>query len=84
MQIIVNEIFNHPYLTSGKDRVDKHIITADTFEECCLKIYKLERSARYNNFLHYVFIDSNIKKAYQEWKKNGVTVELFYNNATVD
>ena len=84
MQIIVNEIFNHPYLTSGKDRISKHIITADTFEECCKEIYKLERSARYNNYLWYDFIDMNVKKAYQEWKRNGVTVELFYGSATVD
>lgn len=84
MQIIINEIFNHPYLTSGKDRISRHIITADTFEGCCLEIYKLERSARYNNYLRYDFTDPNIKKAYQEWKINGVTIGLFYGNTTVD
>lgn len=84
MKIIVNGIFNHPYLTSGKDTINKHIIVADTFEECCVEIYKLERSARYNNYLRYDFADPNIKKAYQEWKINGVTIDLFYGNATID
>ena len=84
MKIVVKEIFNHPLATSGKDKIYKHIITADTFEECCVKIYELERGSRYNNFVRYDFMDLDVKKAYHEWKKDGVTIDLYYGGGVVD
>lgn len=84
MQIIVNEIFNHPYLTSGKDVIARKIISGVNLEECFEKAYKLERSARYNNYMHHKFADLDVEKAYKEWCVNGITIDLFYGNATVD
>lgn len=84
MQIIINEIFNHPVLTRGKDKITKKIISGDSLKECYEKIYKLERSARYNNYLRYKFIDIEAEKVYQEWERDSVTIEMFYGNATID
>lgn len=84
MTIIIYENFNHPVLTRGKTQIFPQIIKGDTFADCCIQIYKLERSARYNNYLHYSFEDREIEKNYHEWKKDGVTFDLYYGNATVD
>lgn len=84
MQIIVKEIFNHPYLTSGKDRITSQVISGADFKECFEKIYKLERSNRYNNYVRCDIVGEDIKQLYQEWKKDGVSIDLYYGNATVD
>lgn len=84
MQIIVNEIFNHPVLTRGRNTITKKIIDGTNLEECFKKAYKLERGARYNNYMHHKFADLDIEKAYEEWCVNGMTIDLFYGNATVD
>jgi hypothetical protein len=84
MQIVVNEIFNHPILTRGKKQINPYVISGNSLEECYTQIYKLEKSARYNNYKWYEFIDLDTEKLYQEWKKDGVTIDLFYGNATVD
>ena len=84
MKIIINEIFNHPVLTYGKPRINKIIIEGNTAKECYNKIYQLEKSARYNNYLYYKFIDAIDEKNYFQWKKEGLNIELFYGNSTVD
>lgn len=84
MQIIINENFNHPVLTRGKNEITKKIISGDNLKECFEKIYKLEKSARYNNYLRYKFIDAEMEKMYNEWERDSMTIEMFYGNATVD
>lgn len=85
MKIIVNEIFNHPILTNGKDSlVKEHIIEGDCFDEVFKQIYGLERSSRYDNYRRYEFLDLDIKNSYQNWKRDGVTVEMYYGGGTVD
>lgn len=84
MQIIVKEIYNHPYLTSGKDRITNKVISGADFEECFEKICKLERSHRYNNYVKCDIVGEDIKQLYQEWEKDSMTIDRFYGNATVD
>ena len=84
MNIIVNEIFNHPILTNGKKQVYRKVVEGATIEECFKGVYKLERGARYNNFVHHEIVDTDLAKEYREWCKTGITIDLFYGNATID
>ena len=84
MEIIINKIFNHCILTKGLDRIERKVIKGDTLKECFLQIYELERSARYNNYLNYDFVNPDMKKAYREWKNKNETIELYYGGGVVD
>ena len=59
-------------------------VTGDTEEECFKKIYPSERSLRYCNGYFIELDDPELNKRYIEWKKHGVTIEMFYGNGTVD
>ena len=85
MKVTVNEILNHYSITKGKDEVVRqHVISGDKFEEIFPQIYALERSSRYDNYRHYEITDADIRNAYLEWKKYGVTIEMYYGGGTVD
>ena len=84
MNVTINEFYNHPVLTYGKTRIRKIIIAGETLNECYHKIYQLEKSARYNNYLYYHFIDSELEKNYWKWKQDSITIDLYYGNSTVD
>ena len=62
------------YTIIGKNEVD-----------CFNKIYaEYERPLRYASGYSIVLDDSTLDKRYRDWKQHGVTVALFYGNATVD
>jgi hypothetical protein len=85
MIILVDEILNHYSITKGKDKIVKtHIIEEDTFEKCYKKIYALERQSRYDNYRRYNFRDLDIENSYQNWKRHGVTIEMYYGGSVVD
>lgn len=84
MKIVLKEIFNHPLITNGKNKIKEHIINADTLEECFKEIYSYERGSRYNNFVYHEMEDLEIRKQYMEWKKTGITVDLYYGGGVVD
>lgn len=84
MEIIINEIFNHTILTNGKDKITRKIINEETLDKCFRKVYELERSARYNNYVYHKFVDENIEKIYYEWKQKNETITLYYGGGVVD
>lgn len=84
MEIIIKSVFQHPMLNNGRKKITPIIINGKSLKECFVKVYDYERSARYNNYLYYDFEDLEIKKAYYEWKKTGVTIDMFYGGGVVD
>ena len=53
-------------------------------EDCFKKIYPSERSLRYCSGHRIQLADTELHKAYEKWKETGVTIEMYYGNATVD
>lgn len=84
MRIEVNEIINWVYSNYEDKLVKVHTITGDNAVDCFKRVYALERGARYDNVRRYEIADSNMEREYQEWKKHGVTIEMYYGSATVD
>lgn len=84
MKIIIRHIFNHPVLTRGKAEIHTETIKGNTLQNCFEQFYKKERSARYNNYLCYKFIDLKTEETYNKWLSEHMNINLFYGNATID
>ena len=70
---------------TGKKKVWKRWeVEGDTLEDCFKAAYPTERSYRYCNDTTIRFENPDTHRKYLEWKRHGVTVEMFYGNATVD
>ena len=84
MKLIIDEICN-TFETRWKDHVVRTFaVEGDTMEDCFRKAYPSERSLRYCSGYRIRFRDAAAHEAYQEWKQNGLTMEMFYGSATVD
>ena len=84
MKFIIDEICN-TFETKWKDHIVKTFtVEGTTLEDCFKKAYPSERSLRYCNGYRIQFRDAAVHEAYQQWKRNCVTMEMFYGNATVD
>lgn len=84
MEIIVKEIREHYTYARDKRQTIKKTIVGETLEECFKTLYSFERSARYNNHLYYGFFDEDLEKQYLEWRKNNVTISMYYGGGVVD
>ena len=84
MEIIVKEIREHYTFASDKRQIIKKTIVGKTLEECFRIFYSFERGARYNNHVSYRFFDEDLEKQYLEWRKNNVTIEMYYGGGVVD
>lgn len=84
MEIIIKEVFKHPMFNNGETTITKLVIKGNNYEQCFKSIYDYERSARYNNYVYYDFDNSKLKEAYKEWKKNNVTISMYYGDGVVD
>ena len=84
MEIIVKEIREHYTYARDKRQIIKKTIVGETLEECFKTLYSFERGARYNNHLYYNFFDEDLEKQYLEWRKNNVTIEMYYGGGVVD
>ena len=75
----------YEYTNRDKDHiVERHVIIGNTLEECFKKAYPYERSLRYCNGYWTEFEDKDINSKYKEWKRTGVSIEMYYGNGTVD
>lgn len=63
----------HTYSIEGKE-----------LENIFKRVYPSDRSLRYCNGYRIQFADKTVHKLYNEWKKTGVTIEMYYGNGTVD
>ena len=84
MLIKVNEIICWSHSDYKDKMVNVDTIIGDDAGECFERVYALERGARYDNARRYEIADPNMEREYQEWKKHGVTIEMYYGSATVD
>lgn len=84
MELTIREVVND-HRTKYKDRVlETHKVVGNTIEECFKKAYPYERSLRYCSGYYIRFETTELYKQFVEWKKTGVTIDMFYGNGTVD
>lgn len=82
--LTVYEICN-TFNTDWQDHVVKTFkVNGNTLKECFEKAYPTERSLRYCSGYCIRFKDPDIHKKYLEWKKTGVTIEMYYGGGVVD
>lgn len=83
-ECVVVEIINW-FHNGYKDQVvDRHKVTGESKYELFKRVYAFDRSARYDNARRYEIEDPSLRSEYKEWKKHGVTMEMFYGGGTVD
>lgn len=82
--LTVYEICN-TFNTDWQDHVlHTWMVSGSTLNECFEKTYSSHRSLRYCNGYRIQFKDRNIHNRWLEWLQNGVTIEMYYGNGTVD
>ena len=82
--LTVYEIIND-FETGYRDHVYQEFkVTGTTLEECFKNAYPSERSLRYCSGRHIQFKDREINDQYNAWKKNGLTMEMYYGSGTID
>ena len=83
-EVRVNEVINC-YRTRFEDEVNQTIvIREESLEKCFLKVYALQRGARYDSGRYYEVADKQMAEQYRRWVKQNETIELYYGSATVD
>lgn len=86
MKIIVKEIYRD-WRTNAEKVMETNTVEAESLEKAFEKAYPYERSLRYCND-HFIRIfdeaGNNLMDKWQEWKKTGLSISLYYGNATVD
>ena len=64
---------------------NSHHVEAETETECFKQIYcGYIRPSRYCSDVRYKLNDSEQQKRWLKWREHGVTIDMFYGNATVD
>ena len=82
--LTVYEICN-TFNTDYQDHVlHSWVVKGKTLKECFEQTYPSERSLRYCNGYYIRFKDKDIHEKYNEWKKTGVTIEMYYGGGVVD
>lgn len=84
IEIKINEIVRDFYDWRKESVYKTHTLIGNTLEEIFPKVYAFERSSRYDNARRYEITDPGIHKEYQNWKRTGITIQMYYGNATVD
>ena len=71
--------------TGKPQRYKDYCVEGETETECFEKIYtKYVRPLRYCNGRYIACSDTDVNRRFKEWRKHGVTFQMFYGNATVD
>lgn len=64
---------------------DHYVVNEETKEKCFYLIYdKYERPLRYCNGYYIRLDDPKLQEEYREWKKNNMTIDLYYGGGVVD
>lgn len=75
----------YDWRTNHNNPYKHYVVSGDTEVDCFKKIYAdYVRPLRYCSGYSIVLDDPSLDKRFREWKEHGVTVEMFYGNATVD
>ena len=86
MKIIVKEIYQD-WRTKAERVMETNTVEAESLEKAFEKAYPYERSLRYCSD-HFIRIfdeaGNSLMDKWQEWKKTGRSISLYYGNATVD
>lgn len=86
MKIIVKEICED-WRTKSERVMETNTVEAESLEKAFEKAYPYERSLRYCSG-HFIRIfdeaGNSLMDKWQAWKKTGLSVSLYYGNATVD
>lgn len=86
MKIIVKEIYRD-WRTKAEKVMETNTVEAESLEKAFEKAYPYERSLRYCSD-HFIRIfdeaGNSLMDKWQEWKKTGLSISLYYGNATVD
>lgn len=86
MKIIVKEIYQD-WRTKAEKVMETNTVEAESLEKAFEKAYPYERSLRYCSD-HFIRIfdeaGNSLMDKWQEWKKTGLSISLYYGNATVD
>lgn len=66
-------------------RYKDYCVEGETETECFEKIYtKYVRPLRYCSGRYILLSDTDADRRFKEWRKHGVTIQMFYGNGTVD
>ena len=86
MKIVVREIYQD-WRTKAERVMETNTVEAESLEKAFEKAYPYERSLRYCSD-HFIRIfdeaGNSLMDKWQEWKKTGLSISLYYGNATVD
>ncbi len=86
MKIVVKEIYQD-WRTKAEKVMETNTVEAESLEKAFEKAYPYERSLRYCRD-HFIRIfdeaGNSLMDKWQEWKKTGLSISLYYGNATVD
>ena len=78
-------ILCNTFHTDYQDHVlNSWVVKGKTLKECFEETYPSDRSLRYCNGYRIQFKDKDIHEKYKEWKRTGVTIEMYYGNGVVD
>lgn len=83
MKLVVDD-YERDRITLEYKLYKSFYVEGDTMTDCFKRMYECERRARYCSGTSYRFRDDSIQEKYKEWKQYGVTLEMYYGNATVD
>ncbi len=75
----------YDWKTNKRNPYKHYTVTGENEVDCFKKIYSYYvRPLRYCNGYSITLDDPALDEHFREWEQHGVTVELFYGNATVD
>lgn len=85
MQAIIEEVIDKYHTRDGTEHItERRTITGETEEELFKAAYPFQRSLRYCNGYSIRFQDAELNKKWKTWQHTGVTLQMYYGNATVD
>ena len=85
MKLTFDEVVDEYHSYDRKEHItETHTVEGDTLEDCFKKAYPYQRSLRYCNGYSIRFRDKNTQEAWNDFLQHGVTLSMYYGNATVD
>lgn len=77
--------YRYDWHTGKRNPYKSHEVSGDTEAEMFKNFYAgFVRPNRYCSDVSNEFVNPEVQKRYEEWRKTGVTIELYYGNGTVD
>lgn len=84
MKIWCTEYVEDRYTLEPK-RYKDYCVEAETEVKCFEKIYtQYVRPLRYCGGRYIILADTDADRRFKEWRKHGVTFQMYYGNGTVD